>query len=140
MPVAAVLARGRRAAERLMVDRCVIRRRIGETTDDDGNVIPTWTTVYDAEPPAPAGSGGKCRLKQTLAQPRPDEQGEADLLMVRRELQLPMSVVGVQADDVVTMTASRHDPDVVGREFVVRGLHHATHATKRRLQVEEGTS
>lgn len=138
MPVAALLARGRRAAERLMVDRCVIRRRTGQTSDDDGNVTPTWQTVYD-DPELP-GRGGKCRLKQPVALPRPDDTGEAALLMLRRELELPITAGGVKADDVVTMTASRYDPDVVSRTFVVRGLHHASQATARRLQVEERTS
>ncbi|GHJ11212.1 hypothetical protein TPA0907_55790 [Micromonospora humidisoli] len=135
MVVGSALARGRRAAERLMVDRCVVRRRTGDTSDDDGNITPTWQTVY----PPPDGSG-RCRLRQPTAMPRPDEAGEAVALMLRRELQLPISAVGVQADDVVTMTASRHDPDAAGRTFVVVGLHHASQATMRRLQVEERTS
>ncbi|WP_229401919.1 DUF6093 family protein [Micromonospora okii] len=135
MAVAPALARGRRAAEQLMVDRCVIRRRTGESTDDDGTITPTWETVY----PLPGGVG-RCRLRQPTALPRTDDDGQGVLLMLRRELQLPASAVGVRADDTVTVTASRHDPDAVGRSFVVRGLHHASQATMRRLQVEERTS
>ncbi|TDB84970.1 hypothetical protein E1091_17135, partial [Micromonospora fluostatini] len=72
MVVGAALARGRRAAERLMVDRCVVRRKTGEATDDDGNITPTWQTVY----PPPEGVG-RCRLRQPTGIPRPDEAGEA---------------------------------------------------------------
>lgn len=138
MSVASTLARGRRAAERLMVDRCVIRRKTGETTDDDGNITPIWQTIYDDA--AVPGNGGKCRLKQPAALARVDEVGEATLLMLRRELQLPIAAVGVQADDEVKVTAARRDPDLLNRTFVVRGLHHASQAVMRRLQVEERTS
>jgi hypothetical protein len=124
------VARGRAAAERLMVDACTIRRRTGETTDDDGNVTPTFGLVYS----------GKCRMQQPTATAQEEDSGEASLLMVRFELQVPMSVTGVQADDVVKVTASVYDPDLVDREFVVRGLAHKTHAVMRRLQVEERTS
>lgn len=125
-----VLARGRAAAERLMVDRCLIRRRTGETTGPGGVVTPTYTTVCE----------GRCRLQQPATTAQEREAGEASLLMLRFELQLPMSVLGVQADDEAKMIASQHDPDLVDREFLVRGLAHKTHAVMRRLQVEETTS
>ena len=130
MSIQNALAAGRRAAERLMVDQCTIRRKTGETTDDDGNITPTYDPVYS----------GKCRLQQPTATAQEEDSGEASLLMVRFELQLPMSVAGVQADDEVRMTASVYDPDLPGRDFVVRGLSHKTHAVMRRLQVEERTS
>lgn len=114
-----------------MVDECTIRRRTGETTDADGNVVPTYgSPIYS----------GKCRMQQPNAQAREQDVGEASLQMLRFELQLPMSVTGVEADDVVEMTASRFDPDLVGRKFAVRGLSHKSHAVMRRLQVEERTS
>jgi hypothetical protein len=130
---ATVLARGRAAAERLMVDACLIRRRTGESTDPDSGVItPTYSTVYE----------GKCRVQQSTGSSSATEEdaGEAHQLMVRFEVQIPMSVVGVQADDEVLITASVHDPDLVDREFLVRGLAHKTHAVMRRLQVQEATS
>ncbi|MEU4570835.1 DUF6093 family protein [Micromonospora sp. NPDC023956] len=131
MDAAAVLARGRAMAETLMVDECVIRRRTGETNDDESGVVtPDYEQVY----------GGKCRIQQPTATAQEQESGQAALLLVRFELQVPMSVVGVAADDEVQVTASVHDPDLVGRRFVVRGLAHKTHATARRMQVEERTS
>jgi len=113
-----------------MQDQCVIRRPTGETTGPGGVVTPTYEPVYE----------GRCRMQQPTGTAREEDAGEAALLMVRFELQLPMAVVGVQADDEVKMTASVHDPDLVNREFLVRGLFHKTHATARRLQVEERTS
>ncbi len=131
MSVASALARGRQAAERLLVDTCTIRRRTGEATDPETGVItPTYSPVYS----------GKCRMQQPTGMAREQDAGEAALLMLRFELQLPMSVAGVQADDEVTMTASQLDPDLVGRKFTVRGLAHKTHAVMRRLQAEERTS
>lgn len=129
--VAALLARGRRVAEALMVDECLIRRRTGETTDPHSGVItPTYATVYS----------GRCRVQQSTGTAQEEEAGEANILLVRFEVQIPMSVVGVQADDEVVITASAHDPDLVDREFLVRRLAHKTHAVMRRLQVEEATS
>lgn len=129
--VASALARGRAAAERLMVDQCVVRRVTGTVTDPDtGRVTPTYTSVYE----------GRCRVQQQHVQARAVEPGEAHLLMLRLEVHLPMSVTGIAAGDEVAITASAHDPDLAGRTFVVRELAHKTHATARRLGVEERTS
>lgn len=131
MSAASLLARGRTFAEQLMVDTCLIRRKTGETTDSDGVVTPTWSTVYS----------GPCRMKQANAQANAQDVGEAALLMLRFELQLPVTgTEGIQADDQATITASALDPDLVNRKFAVRGLSHASLGVMRRLQVEETTS
>ena len=131
MSRASVLARGRAAAEAGMVDACIIRRITGQVTDPDtGEVTNTYTTIYE----------GKCRLQQQGQQARPEQAGEAYLLMLRRELQLPMSVTGLRTEDEVTMTASAHDPDLPGRVFLIRDLFGKTEATSRRVTVEEATS
>ncbi len=132
MSAAEVLARGRLAAEALMVDECTIRRRAGSTTDPDtGQITPTYTTVYS----------GACRVQQRTGQAREETPGPAELLMVRRELHLPVATsTGVQAGDQVSMTASVHDPDLVGRVLVVRDEMAKSLATARRLGVEEVTS
>lgn len=129
MGVASALAAGRRAAETLMVDQCTIRRAIGTTTDDDGNVTPTYTDVYS----------GKCRIQQPNAQAAQADVGEDYQLLLRVEVQLPMSVVGLEAGDEVTVTASVFDPDLPGRVFLVRDLAHKSHATARRVGVTERT-
>jgi uncharacterized protein DUF6093 len=131
MSVAGVLARGRAAAEALMLDACVIKRVTGTVTDQtSGQITPTEATIYT----------GKCRVQHALAQANAQDVGEAYLLILRLELQIPMSVTDVRPEDEVTITASVHDPDLVNRVFVVRDLFHKTHATARRLQVQERTS
>lgn len=126
---AALLARGRRAAEALMVDACTIRRRTGETVGPGGVVTPTYTTVYS----------GRCRWQQQAAQAAQQDVGEDYMLMLRLEVQLPMSVTGVQTEDEIVCDSSTHDPDLVGRVFVVRDLAHKSHATSRRIGVVERT-
>lgn len=131
MSVAGVLARGRAAAEALMTDACVIKRVTGEATDaNTGVVTPTSSTLYT----------GKCRVQQRAPSASPATVGEAYALMLQLEVQLPMSVTGLQADDQITITASANDPDLVGRVFVIRDLAHKSHATSRRVGVQERTS
>ncbi|PZF98257.1 DUF6093 family protein [Micromonospora deserti] len=132
MSAGSVLQRGRRAAERLMVDTCLIRRVTGTSTDPDtGQITPTFSTVYS----------GKCRVQQATANPGDTTTGDAELLMVPRVLWLPVaSSPDVRAGDRVEMTASVYDPDLTGRRFVVRGEFAKSHATARRLGIEEVTS
>ena len=114
-----------------MVDACTIRRKTGTTTDPETGVItPTYTTVYQ----------GKCKVQQPDTQAREETPGQAELLMVRRELHLPiLTSGGVRADDEATIDTCVHDPDTVGRKLVVRGEMSKSMATARRLGVEEVT-
>lgn len=125
----AVLARARAAAEAGMADACSIRRITGSTTQrGTGVVTPTYLGLY----------AGKCRLQQPNALSRPKRAGEDYLLMLRIELQLPMSVTGLAVGDEVTITASQ-DPDLVGRVLLVHDLAHKTDASARRVGCEERT-
>jgi hypothetical protein len=117
-------------AEQGMVDTCQIRRQTGESTVG-GVITPTWSALYD----------GPCRVqKQTQAQGAGTNVGEATVFLERLEVQLPMSVVGLAADDQVTITASALDPDLVARVFSVRDVLSKSHATARRVSVIEVTS
>jgi hypothetical protein len=123
--------RGRLAAEANMVDACTIQRVTGTTTNDTtGVVTPTYTTIYS----------GRCRVQQVVPIAKPAHVGEAAVWLQRLVLQVPMSVTGIASDDLVTITASLLDPDLVGRTFHVRELGHKTHMTARRVQLEEVTS
>lgn len=131
MSVEILLASGRRAAERLMVDECVIRRRSGETTDPNSGVItPTYGELYT----------GKCRVQQRQAAGQEQNVGEAFVLVTRYEVQLPMSVTGLAEGDQITITASALDPDLVDRVFTVRDVAAKSHLTARRVGVTEVTS
>ncbi|MCX5066908.1 DUF6093 family protein [Micromonospora lupini] len=130
MSVDQLLADGRAFAESLMVDTCSIRRVTGEGSDDDGNVIKTYEPLY----------AGKCRIQQHAGQAAQADAGEDFQLMLRLEVQLPMTVVGLDVGDEITVTASVHDPDLPGRVFLIRDLAHKTHATARRVGVTERTT
>ena len=114
-----------------MVDACTIRRRTGEATDDDGNVTPAY---------GPDLYSGKCRIQQHVGQAAQADVGEDFQLLLRLEVQVPMSVTGLEVGDEVTVTASAHDLDLPGRVFRVRDLAHGTHKTSRRVGVTERTS
>lgn len=124
-----LLARGQTAALIGMRDACTIRRVVSETTDPDTGVItPTWSTVY----------AGACRVQQHQATADRQDVGEDNLLLLRLEVQLPMTVTGLEVGDQVTMTSSI-DPDLPGRVFRIHDLAHKTDATSRRVQCIERT-
>jgi hypothetical protein len=130
MSRASVLARGRSAAEAGMVDACTVTRvgaRVTDTTS--GEVTSPTTTLYT----------GRCRVQQAQAVATEETVGEDHLLMLRLEVQLPMSVAGLKVGDEITITASAHDPDLPGRVFRVHDLAHKTHATSHRVQCVEKT-
>lgn len=125
------IIRGRRAAEKGMADTCSIRRRTGETTNPvTGEVTRTYGGSLYA---------GRCRVQQPKAQAAQSDAGEDFQLLLRLEVQLPMSVTGLQVGDEVTITASAYDPDLPGRTFQVRDLAYGTHKTSRRVGVTERT-
>lgn len=130
MSRASVLARGQAAALAGMVDTCTIRRVTGWTTDDfSGTRVPTYLS--------PDPYSGKCRVKQVQALPENHDAGEDYVVLSRLQLQLPVSVTGVEVGDEVTMTASVHDPDLPGKVFTVRGPAEGSEITARRFEVTE---
>jgi len=122
-----VVLRGRRRAEALMIDACTIRRVTGTTTDPDGNVMTTFADIY----------AGKCRIQTNDPYEQRPEAGEHSFTVLRDILQVPMSVTGVNPDDVVQVTASQLDPDLVGRTWSVAGPSRKTHQTMRRYFITE---
>jgi uncharacterized protein (DUF2237 family) len=124
------LARGRAAAEAIMVDSCTIRRRTGTTTDlSTGEVTPTYSVLYT----------GKCRVQSSGNWGEARDVGEAALVLLTLQVQLPIAVVGLEKGDEITIDASVHDPDLVGRVVRIRDLHHKSHATSRRVMCTEVT-
>lgn len=126
------LASGRTAAEAGMADACTIRRITGRSAPSAaGAVTPTYLS--------PDPYAGKCRIQQSQATATREEVGEDHLLMLRLEVQLPMTVTGLEVGDEVTITASAYDEDLVDRVFLIHDLAHKTHATARRVQCIERT-
>jgi hypothetical protein len=134
MSRASLLARGQAAAEAGMVDTCSIRRVTGTVDDPDtGRGVDSYLS--------PDPYAGKCRVQQGIAQAEQDDVGEDYRLRLRLEVQVPMSVTGIEVNDQVTITAvgPGRDQDLVGRTFLVRDLFHKTDATARRIGVTERT-
>lgn len=127
-----VLAVGRKAAEKGMVDACTIQRASGAGTTDPVTGVPSlsYMTLYT----------GACRVQQQVAIARPHDVGEDKVWLVRFDLQLPMATsAGLAVGDRVTITASVNDPDLVGRVFAVNELAHKSEATSRRVGIIEVT-
>lgn len=114
-----------------MVDSCTIRRRTGTTTDlSTGEVTPTYSTLYTTQ---------KCRVQSSGNWGEARDVGEAALVLLMLQVQLPIAVVGLEKGDEITIDASVHDPDLVGRVVRIRDLHHKSHATSRRVMCTEVT-
>lgn len=138
----AALRSRRREALRLMVDSCAItRRRIGEDGLPVREMDPVtleltdvWDEVY----------AGRCRVQRpgAVMVGREPVVGGVEYSVETVHVQVPMTVLGVKADDRVTITATGaiSDPDSVGMVLSVRVNQHKTHATKRTLVCEEVTS
>lgn len=119
---------GRKAAERMMVDACTIVHQ-GDLSFDHGE----YTTIA-----GPAVYAGKCKVQiQGTRPPKTPIEGEALLSLVVTEIHVPMTVVGVQVHDRVTITASQSDPDLVGRIYEVMDHAGKSFATARRMRCEE---
>jgi len=132
MSAASLIARGRIAALALMVDACVITRVTGQSTNSQtGVVTDTVATLYT----------GKCRVQRMPSGgiARPATVAEAQLYQTPLTVQVPISVSGVIVDDLVTITASALDADLVGRQFWVKDPDGGskTHTTMHRLGCEE---
>lgn len=113
-----------------MVDACEIARAGREpVTDPDTGVVtyPTGAPFYR----------GRCLVQLPNVQEFDVQAGEREWTEQRARIDVPMSVTGIRIDDVVTVTGSTLDPDLVGRRYVVAGLMHKTYATARRLRCTE---
>lgn len=124
---AAATLRGRSAIEALMVDACTITRVTDTTTDlQTAAVTATADTIYS----------GKCRIQQQGHIARPVTVGGSYEFQSAFELQVPMSAIGILVNDIVTVTASVLDQDLVGRSYWVKEPAAKTHATSRRFGIE----
>jgi hypothetical protein len=131
MSRASALARGQFAAELGMADACTIRRASGGGTTDPITGFPsqTYTALY----------AGKCRVQQHQASADRKDIGEDNVLLLSVEVQLPMSVTGLEVGDEITITAAANDADLPGRVFRIHDLAHKSEATARRVQCVERT-
>lgn len=140
--IAAALPELRAHALSLMVDSCSITRR---RLDEDGEPVremdpvtleltDVWDEVY----------AGRCRVQRpgAVMVGREPVVGGVEYNVETIHVQVPLTVLGVKADDRVAITAvgAISDPDSAGMVLSVRVNQHKTHATKRTLVCEEVTS
>lgn len=133
---AADMAEFRAMAESMMVDACTITRA-GEGKGDFNE----GTGQYDP-PDRIEIYTGKCRLQVTsiIAGSSKSDAGERQTIVQAAEIQLPIAGTEVvSVHDVAEITASAHDSAHVGRKLTVVALHAKTHASSRRLRVQEVT-
>ena len=130
MTLQSVTAEGRIAAEARMVDACTITRGGGAPTfnPNTGTYTNTaGTTIYV----------GPCEVQISDGLNAQTSEAGGQVVTDRRvTVKVPMSVEGVRVDDVVTITASELDPDLVGQSFRVMTGFAKSFATARRLQVQ----
>lgn len=123
--------RGRRAAERLMVDAVVIRQPStrGEMDNDTGQATVTpGAVVYQ----------GKCKVQTYEAHESTPDSGDHVYSVQRLSLHLP-ATVQVDVDYIATITSSVLDPNLIGKKFRVAAFLHKSFATANRVQVDEVT-
>lgn len=127
--IGAVLA-GRRAAESLMLDSCIVSRPGGEPVWDENRgdyVAPAPVTVYE----------GRCKVQTRNVAVAEADAGEREIGVLAWEVHLPVDGTGgVTRGDTVEVTAAALDSSLVGRQFTVSGPHVGTAKTARRLPVE----
>ena len=114
-----------------MADECTVRRVTGDTTHPDtGVVTPTYAVIL---------TGQKCKVQTRGNWGESRDVGEAALVVLSIEVHFPITVTGVQVRDEITIDASVHDPDLVGRVLRVKDLHHKSYTTARRFMCQEVT-
>ena len=124
-----VIFAGRRAAESLMTDTCVVRRKsTGAGTDPvTGAPIDTWTTLYEG----PAKRQSEAQYEVT-----PDV-GESLRTVQRYLAHFPVGAFLPSVGDVIEWTACPQDPDRVGSKDRIVGRFNKTYATAMRVYVEQ---
>jgi hypothetical protein len=135
----------RAAADSIQDDTCtIVRRTLGALNEETGQHAHTDVRVYppviDPEDENETDEG-PCRVKQSEGA-RPSQADAAGQLIVQTALTLSLPITtstAVQVNDIVIMRTSKYDPSLPGKEYRIAGPHGQTHATARRLLIEETT-
>lgn len=114
-----------------MLDACTVERITGRTYNPATRKhADTKQSVYV----------GKCKVQSFEAYEQTAVAGGHTYTLIRYHLHVPISAPDFAADDVVTITASRLDPALVGRVFRIAGPSVKSLATARRFPIEEVTA
>jgi len=140
MDVAGMIRRGRDVARRYM-EATGTTVTVGRNTGalDPETFDPILTPVYPdpAWPEDHPLKAGPARVQTNEAVEKEVEVGGGTVVVQRYAVHLPVGTFAPKIDDVVTVTACGLDPNLVGREFIVRGLLHKSAATAYRLLVDD---
>jgi hypothetical protein len=124
-----------------MIDTCEVSRPGDVVTDPEtGNVTNTPTRIYPTPEQLAAGNPGRCKVQQTVSQASNPVAGEHSFTVQDSRVDFPVDAGPFKVGDVVTMTASVLDPQLVGRTFRVDELFHKSYATAQRTRVKEVTA
>lgn len=111
-----------------MIDACTITRPGATVTDPNtGDVTNTPTVVY----------AGRCKVQQTISQASSPTAGGHQFTVLDSRVDVPVLAGPLKVDDVVTVTTSVLDPQLVGSVFRVVELFHKSMATAQRTRVEQ---
>lgn len=132
----------REAVERLMDDTCTITAFDGrEALDPDTGVVVRFPgeEIYGADT---LGSddrelGGMCKIRPDNAIHQDDNRGGSPQRVGAYILTLPWDAPEIPLGATATITSSRRDPQLVGREYTVTTVHRSTMLIQRRIRVEE---
>jgi hypothetical protein len=125
------LLRGRKAAEKRMVDQCTITRPGAPVTDPESGVVSASSeTIYT----------GKCEVQSKNSSRASPEAGGRVFVEVSRVVKIPANAADVKDGDVVNMTASLLNAFTVGKKYRVEGFTPDSFDTAARLPVQEVTS
>ena len=128
MDAAGMIRNGRAVALRYM-EATGTTVTLGRNTGalDPETFDPILTTVYS----------GPGRVQTNEAIEREVEVGGGTVVVQRYAVHIPVGDFTPAINDVVTVTASALDANLVGRQFTVRSLLHKSAATAYRLGVED---
>lgn len=133
MTADSALLEGRRQAEALMRDECIIRRGTGEPT-----VNPETGAV--TEGPGETVYEGKCKVQSKDSATSTLDAGGHTFVTVSRQIHIPANAADIRDDDVVEITASEFNAFSAGKRYRVEGFTPDTFETAARLPVKETTS
>lgn len=139
MTVLTALAKGRTAAEAIMLDACVIRRVSGPPgpVDAEGNRTPAPREVVYPLPGADAPVDGRCKIQTFEPYESNRDSGGHVFTEQRYSLHLPVGAGPIHVDDEVEIVTAVSDPQLVGRTYRVAGRHNKSLATAQRFPMEE---
>lgn len=79
---------------------------------------------------------GRCRVKAAQRVPTPRESADATVAVDNDSIHFPALAGPFEVGHVVTVTASVHQPLLVGRRYRITGLHEMELQTAQRVAVE----